>query len=89
MIVRSQARPPGHSSLRSGARSYRASPGALPRYSFFGLDALDDQLEDPFGLEPNDLALDAMTRTGEREMLWLLGETDLPPPTVPAGYILT
>ena len=48
-----------------------------------------DQLEDPFGLEPNDLPLDAMTRTVEREMLAALGITDLPPAIEPRHYILT
>jgi putative membrane protein len=48
-------------------------------YTFFGLDALGDQLEDPFGQEVNDLPLDAMTRLLERELLAALGRTDLPP----------
>ena len=30
-------------------------PVLLVSYTFFGLDALSDQLEDPFGVEPNDL----------------------------------
>jgi ion channel-forming bestrophin family protein len=63
-------------------------PVLLVSYTFFGLDALGDQLEDPFGLEPNDLPLDAMVRTIEREMLSLLGEADLPPALVPTGYVL-
>ena len=41
-------------------------PVLLVSYTFFGLDALSDQLEDPFGLEPNDLPLDAIVRTIER-----------------------
>jgi len=64
-------------------------PVLLISYTFFGLDALGDQLEDPFGLEPNDLPLDAMVRTIEREMLSLLGEKDLPPALVPTGYVQT
>jgi putative membrane protein len=64
-------------------------PVLLIGYTFFGLDALGDQLEDPFGLEPNDLPLDAMRRTVEREMLALLGEKDLPPPISPVRYILS
>lgn len=54
-------------------------PVLLVSYTFFGLDALGDQLEDPFALEPNDLPLDAMTRTIEREMLSTLGGQNLPP----------
>ena len=42
-----------------------------------------------FGLEPNDLPLDGMVRTIEREMLSLLGETDLPPALAPSAYVLT
>ncbi|MFC0686601.1 bestrophin family protein [Novosphingobium clariflavum] len=63
-------------------------PVLLVSYTFFGLDALGDQLEDPFGLEPNDLPLDAMARTIEREMLAILGEADLPPPLAPEGDVL-
>lgn len=64
-------------------------PALLVSYTFFGLDALGDQLEDPFGLEPNDLPLDAMARTVEREMLALLGERDLPPVLAATDYRLT
>jgi putative membrane protein len=64
-------------------------PVLLVSYTFFGLDALGDQLEDPFGLEPNDLPLDAMVRTIERELLSLLGEKDLPAALTPVSYVLT
>lgn len=63
-------------------------PSALVGYTFFGLDALGDQLEDPFGTEPNDLPLEAMLRTIEREMLAALGESDLPPPLAPHDFVL-
>lgn len=55
-------------------------PVLLVAYTFFGLDALGHQLEDPFSLEPNALPLNAMRRTVEREMRFMLGERDLPPP---------
>ena len=64
-------------------------PVLLVAYTFFGLDALGHQLEDPFSLEPNALPLYAMRRTVEREMLWLLGEKDLPPPIEPHENILS
>lgn len=51
----------------------------LVAYTFFGLDALGDELEDPFGDDPNDLPLDAMSRMLERELLYAQGRTDLPP----------
>lgn len=63
-------------------------PVLLASYTFFGLDALGDQLEDPFGFEPNDLPLDALARTVEREMLALIGE-EIPPPVEPVHYVLT
>ncbi len=59
----------------------------LVAYTFFGLDALGDELEEPFGLEANDLPLDAMLRTAERAVLDALGEP-LPPPIEPVRYRL-
>lgn len=64
-------------------------PVLIVAYTFFGLDALGHQLEDPFSLEPNALPLYAMRRTVEREMLSLLGEKDLPPPLEPHDNILS
>jgi len=52
-------------------------------YTFFGLDALGDELEDPFGTDDNDLPLAAMARTVERELLHTLGRENLPPPLAP------
>ncbi|GJE18287.1 bestrophin family protein [Methylobacterium marchantiae] len=60
---------------------------ALVAYTFFGLDALGDELEDPFGLEPNDLPLDALLRVVEGVVLDALGEP-VPPPLAPEGYLL-
>lgn len=58
-------------------------------FTFFGLDALGDQLEDPFGNDKNDLPLSALTRNIERELRAALGEGDLPPPLLPENYLLT
>lgn len=63
-------------------------PVLLVAYTFFGLEALGHQLEDPFGLEPNALPLDAMRRTIERELLSLLGNQDLPQPIKPHKNVL-
>ncbi|MCX5469138.1 bestrophin family protein [Acinetobacter nematophilus] len=52
---------------------------SLIAYLFLGLDALSAQLEEPFGLQENDLPLDAITRLIEREMLSSLGEDLLEP----------
>lgn len=51
----------------------------LIAYLFLGLNALSAELEEPFGLQENDLALDSMTRLIEREMLSSLGEELLEP----------
>lgn len=63
-------------------------PALLIGYTFFGLDALGDQLEDPFGIDDNDLPIDALVRVIEREMLAALGEGDLPPPLGARGGVL-
>lgn len=61
---------------------------AIVGYTFFGLDALGDELEQPFGLDVNDLPLDAIVRIIERDVRSALGETDLPPPRMPVDYLL-
>lgn len=58
-------------------------------YTFFGLDALGDEIEEPFGLENNDLPLDALSRSIEVNLRESLGETDLPPPLLPVNFRLT
>lgn len=40
-------------------------------YTFVALEAIADELEDPFGVEPNDLALDAMSAMIENTLLEL------------------
>lgn len=57
-------------------------------YTFFGLDALGDQIADPFDTQPNDLPLDAMSRNVEIAVLEILGETDLPEPLKPVDGLL-
>ncbi|TGS86868.1 hypothetical protein EN817_11555 [Mesorhizobium sp. M3A.F.Ca.ET.174.01.1.1] len=55
---------------------------ALIAYTFFGLDALSEELEDPFGTQPNDLALEGLCRVCEISVFEALGET--PPAMIPA-----
>ena len=62
---------------------------AIVSYTFFGLDAIGDESEDPFGFDENDLPCDAILRTLEREILAALGEDDLPPALEPLDYVLT
>ena len=61
---------------------------ALLAYAFFGLDALGDELEEPFGLQPNHLPLNALARVIEIEMLDAAGETNLPQPREPVRFVL-
>ncbi|MBQ5942518.1 MULTISPECIES: bestrophin family protein [unclassified Massilia] len=62
---------------------------AIVAYTFFGLDALGDELEEPFGTEPNDLPLDAMCRAIEIDLRSALGDEHLPPPLAAVDYCLT
>ena len=57
-------------------------------YTFFGLDALGDELEDPFGLEENDLPLSALARVIEIDLLEGLGVRPLPEAAEPVGFVL-
>ena len=50
----------------------------LNRLYVLGLDALSAQIEEPFGLQENDLPLDSIVRLIERESLSSLGQP-LPP----------
>ena len=61
----------------------------LVAYTFFGLDALGEELEEPFGLMPNDLPISAYATTIEIHLRSALGDTDLPPTPVPVDYVLT
>jgi putative membrane protein len=57
-------------------------------FAFLTLDRTSDLIEQPFAREDNDLPLDAMTRTIERDLLQAAGETDIPPPIKPVNGIL-
>ncbi len=62
---------------------------AIVSYTFFGLDAIGDELENPFGRDENDLPTDALVRTIEREILGALGHGELPPVLEPVDYVLS
>ncbi|MFV8753875.1 bestrophin family protein [Nannocystaceae bacterium ST9] len=57
-------------------------------YAFYGLDAVGTEIEDPFGRDPNDLPLDALSRMIEVELRQRLGDTDLPPLLEPIDGVL-
>lgn len=57
-------------------------------YAFLGLDAVGDEIEDPFGTDPNDLPLSALARTIEINLRQSLGETRLPAKVEPVDGVL-
>ncbi|MFD1261403.1 bestrophin family protein [Entomomonas asaccharolytica] len=56
-------------------------------YTFFGLDALGDQISDPFDAQQNDLPLDAMSRNLEINVKEIIGQ-ELPEPIQPVDDVL-
>jgi putative membrane protein len=58
---------------------------AIVSYTFFGLDALGDEIEDPFGTSMHHLPLESMCRGIEIDLLEALGEQDLPDPILPVN----
>ena len=61
---------------------------AFVAYCFFALEALSDEIEEPFGTMPNDLALAAMATHIESTLRETLGEVQLPEPPAPVDYLL-
>ena len=61
----------------------------LVSYAFFGLDAVGDEIEDPFGEDVNDLPLSTITRMIEINLKERLGEEDLPEFKKPVKGVLT
>lgn len=61
----------------------------LVAYTFFGLDALGDELEEPFGLRANNLPLSALAQTIEIVLREALGDADLPPLPQPQDHVLS
>jgi putative membrane protein len=62
---------------------------AIVSYTFFGLDAIADALEDPFSRDENALPIDALVRIVERDVLAAQGVTPLPPLLAPVDFVLT
>lgn len=57
-------------------------------YAFYGLDAIGDEIENPFGTDDNDLPLSALSTMIEVNLRQRLGETNLPPLHKPKGGVL-
>lgn len=62
---------------------------AFISYTFFGLDAIGDDLAEPFAPADNSLPVKALVRVVEREVLSFLGESPLPDELQPVGYVLS
>lgn len=62
---------------------------AVLAYTFFGLDAVGTQIEEPFGTQPYALPLAAICRNIEIDLRQALGEPDVPPPLQPVNYVLS
>ena len=60
----------------------------LISYAFLGLDALGDEIEDPFGLDPEDLPLLSLCRTIEINLRELTAAGRVPPPLEPVDEVL-
>jgi ion channel-forming bestrophin family protein len=57
-------------------------------YCFFGLDAIGDEIEQPFGMDINDLPLKSISRNIERNLRRRIGE-NVPPPVEAKRGVLT
>ncbi|MDO8331129.1 MAG: bestrophin family ion channel [Fluviicoccus sp.] len=61
---------------------------AFIAYTFFALEALSDELEEPFGTSANDLPLEAMCVMIETTLREMLGDGELPKAVEPVDYVL-
>ncbi|MFG1286283.1 bestrophin family protein [Xanthobacter versatilis] len=61
---------------------------ALVAYTFFGLDALGSELEEPFGTLPNDLPIAALATGIEIILREGMGESGLPAAPEPVDFML-
>lgn len=61
---------------------------ALAAYTLFGLDALGNELEEPFSLGANALPINALTEVIEIDLKEALNETNIPPSPLPKDYVL-
>ena len=58
-------------------------------YTFFALEALSDEIENPFGMAENDLALDAIVAGINASLREMLGEVPPPAPQPDANFVVT
>lgn len=60
----------------------------LVSYAFLGLDAIGDEIEEPFGTDMNDLPLGQLSRMIEVNLRERLGESPVPPLAEPEGGVM-
>ncbi|MED5374067.1 MAG: bestrophin family protein [Myxococcota bacterium] len=60
---------------------------ALVSFAFYGLDSIGDEIEEPFGFDPNDLPLNALSKMIEINLTERLDD-EPPEPHAPKGEIL-
>ncbi|HBQ12784.1 MAG TPA: hypothetical protein DEF51_17155 [Myxococcales bacterium] len=60
----------------------------LIAYAFFGLDAVGDEIEDPFGTDANDLPLTTISTMIEVNVRQRIGDEDLPKIPTPQNELL-
>ncbi len=58
-------------------------------YTFLALDVIGEQIEEPFGTEPNDLALASMCHGIETSVCELVGETPRSAAPEVIDYVVT
>ncbi len=61
---------------------------AVVGYAFFGLDAVGDEIEDPFGKDANDLPLTSISTMVEINVRQRIGDADLPERVRPVDGVL-
>lgn len=62
---------------------------ALVSYALFGLDAIGDEVEEPFGTDVNDLPLLQLSTAIEANLRQRLGDSALPAPVEPVDGVLS
>jgi ion channel-forming bestrophin family protein len=61
---------------------------AVMAMGYIWIETLGRDLKDPFENRPNDISMTAISITIERDLLEILGETDLPEPVEPVKGVL-
>lgn len=61
---------------------------ALAAYTFFGLDALGNELEEPFAMGANALPINALADLIEIDIREALGDAEIPPLPTPQNFVL-